>query len=1033
MSTARIAALRRETVEMFFHGYHNYIEKAFPDDEIRPISCKPLTRDRDDDRHYGLNDALGNYSLTLLDSLSTLAVIASSPDPYEAELALHEFEHGVALLIEQYGDGTDGPTGLGLKARGFDLDSKVQVFETTIRGLGGLLSAHLFATGDLPIQRSNCTVCAGEHPFARPIWSNGLKYDGQLLRLAHDLGRRLLPAFQTPTGIPYPRVNLRRGLEGYATLSSNICEAIPSNDPSRETTETCSAGAGSLVLEFTVLSRLVGDPIFEEVAENAFFEIWRRRSPIDLVGAGIDAITGVWMGPVTSIGAGTDSFHEIAFKSYILHSSLETSDLGERPSNDSQDSQHDPREIALSYLQVWKESHAAIKRHLFSPFTSSQWRPVHLTTGSPQAHWVDSLSAYYPGLLVLTGEVEEAIAVDMLYVAIWTKYSALPERFSTSHSGIDNNLGWWPGRPEFLESTYHLFTATRDPWYLHVGEMALRDIQRRCRAECGWSGIQDVRTGSLNDRQESYFLAETAKYLYLLFDPRHPLNTLDSGIIWSTESHPLLIPKAYVSKGRRINRTSLSLERRYKPLGSGHQASGGTESIASPEPSCSIAPKNVPLSLSHTTSRPDYFHAVSMTRLHLEAKPRHLNFEDAAAQVAMDTERYHSTINETHQHYPWTLPASLLPLQGMSSALVSKPSFSIAFPLLQGPLVNGNADSSQLVRMDDGIVIRRLAGLSIGVIKDALRLDWRDKLEEDFRIHRLGYIQLGRDEKVFCHRNEIRVMSDPNFMAVRDEVMVDLILDLASDKSPQAGNVGPLNDSQSSSSNHETSSRVAGRPYPSTETEDERGEAMMQLAQIIRQHLPSAVPTASASVPIAEPIPRYSQAPAIRATGVGATDLPEFPDVPSPGQLSQMETELPWQHIYVTDELCDHTLPLAASSEHSVIVVKRGGCSFSQKLANIPVFQPSNPNALRLVIVVSYPHQDSPKGHAEHDDAALVRPLLDEPQQRGGLPRKALMPLILVNGGHRMYIALRAARRIGIRRRWHVEAQGTLISNLIVT
>jgi len=69
----------------------------------------------------------------------------------------------------------------------FDVDTKPQVFETTIRVLGGLLSGHIFAnqTGQ---------------PFHLP-W-----YRGELLSLAHDLGKRLLPAFSTPTGLPYARV-----------------------------------------------------------------------------------------------------------------------------------------------------------------------------------------------------------------------------------------------------------------------------------------------------------------------------------------------------------------------------------------------------------------------------------------------------------------------------------------------------------------------------------------------------------------------------------------------------------------------------------------------------------------------------------------------------------------------------------------------------------------------------------------------------------------------------------------------------------
>lgn len=69
----------------------------------------------------------------------------------------------------------------------FALDSRVQVFEVTIRVLGALLSAHLLAS-DAKLGY-------------RIKW-----YKGQLLDLARDLADRLMPAFDSPTGIPWPRV-----------------------------------------------------------------------------------------------------------------------------------------------------------------------------------------------------------------------------------------------------------------------------------------------------------------------------------------------------------------------------------------------------------------------------------------------------------------------------------------------------------------------------------------------------------------------------------------------------------------------------------------------------------------------------------------------------------------------------------------------------------------------------------------------------------------------------------------------------------
>lgn len=108
------------------------------------------------------NDVAGNFSLTLIDVLDTLVVLDDRQG----------FEKAVRNVIDWVS---------------FDVNTKPQVFETTIRVLGGLLSGHLYAnkTGQ---------------PFHLP-W-----YNGELLTLAHDLGKRLLPAFSTPTGLPFARV-----------------------------------------------------------------------------------------------------------------------------------------------------------------------------------------------------------------------------------------------------------------------------------------------------------------------------------------------------------------------------------------------------------------------------------------------------------------------------------------------------------------------------------------------------------------------------------------------------------------------------------------------------------------------------------------------------------------------------------------------------------------------------------------------------------------------------------------------------------
>jgi len=183
---------------MYYHAYRNYMNHAFPNDELKPLSCEARNKEKESRGH--LDDTLGNFSLTLVDALDTLMILGD----------LEEFEKGMQALC---------------KHLDFHQDVTVSVFETTIRVLGGLLSIHFQALQNKHLLRSS--------------------YNGEFLRLAEDLGNRLLPAFETPTGIPYSRINLMHGiLKG-------------------ETIETCTAGAGTLLLEFGVLSRLTGESKFE--------------------------------------------------------------------------------------------------------------------------------------------------------------------------------------------------------------------------------------------------------------------------------------------------------------------------------------------------------------------------------------------------------------------------------------------------------------------------------------------------------------------------------------------------------------------------------------------------------------------------------------------------------------------------------------------------------------------------------------------------------------------------------------------------
>jgi len=103
------------------------------------------------------------------------------------------------------------------------------------------------------------------------------------------------------------------------------------------------------------------------------------------------------------------------------------------------------------------------------------------------------------------------------------------------------HLSFYPLRPELIESTYLLYQATKNPFYLHVGREIIQSINSYTKTKCGYATVHDVIDMSLEDRMESFFLSETCKYLYLLFDTDNPLNKDFSKFLFTTEGHLLPI------------------------------------------------------------------------------------------------------------------------------------------------------------------------------------------------------------------------------------------------------------------------------------------------------------------------------------------------------------------------------------------------------------------------------------------------------------------------------------------------------------
>ncbi|HEV8242117.1 MAG TPA: glycoside hydrolase family 47 protein [Thermoanaerobaculia bacterium] len=418
------AALAAQVRGELLHSWQAYERLAWGHDELRPLSR--TVRD-----WYG-----EPLLMTPVDSLDTL-LLAGLPE---------EAAKAQALIA---------------KRLSFDRDASVQVFEVTIRLLGGLLAGYQM-TGDR-----------------------------RLLVLAEDLGSRLLPAFDSPTGMPYRFVNLRTG-----------ATSDPHSNP---------AEIGTLLLEFGTLAKLTGKPVFYDRPKRAVVELYRRRSPIGLVGEEIDVESGEWRSPNSHVGGAIDSWYEYLLKCERLFGDA---DCG----------------------RMWRESEGALNRYLADEAPSGLWYgQVDMTTGERTAAEFGALHAFLPGVLALGGDIDHARRLQQSAFAMWQLHGIEPEVLDYRAMKV-----LYPGyklRPEIVESAYVLYRKTGDPRYLEMGRTFLAALVAHCRTSDGYTVVDDVTTMKQGDLMPSYFLAETLKYLYLLFAPE---GTLDfDAVVFNTEAHPL--------------------------------------------------------------------------------------------------------------------------------------------------------------------------------------------------------------------------------------------------------------------------------------------------------------------------------------------------------------------------------------------------------------------------------------------------------------------------------------------------------------
>jgi mannosidase alpha-like ER degradation enhancer 2 len=356
----------------------------------------------------------------------------------------------------------------------FDKDIDVQNFEITIRLLGGLLTNY---------QLTN---------------------DKRFLTLAEDLGNRLLPVFNSPTGMPYRYVNLKTG---------------KTRNPISNPAET-----GTLLIEFGTLSKFTGNPVFYDKAKRALVETYNRRSKIGLVGEWINVETGQWTNTDSHISGAIDSYYEYLLKCWLLFGDADCKRMW------------DASIVAINKYLADEVKRTMAGHPVDSVVINELWYGhADMNTGARGATTFGALDAFFPAVLALSGDLKRAQRLQMSSYAMWVVAGIEPEEFDYRARKIKSP--GYPLRPEIVESTYYLYQYTKDSRHLQSGELLWKQFVQHCRTDDAYAALKNVMTKEKADSMQSFLFAETFKYFYLLFAPP---DTLDfRNIIFNTEAHPI--------------------------------------------------------------------------------------------------------------------------------------------------------------------------------------------------------------------------------------------------------------------------------------------------------------------------------------------------------------------------------------------------------------------------------------------------------------------------------------------------------------
>ncbi|CAL5069834.1 unnamed protein product [Urochloa decumbens] len=448
---------RREKVkEAMQHAWNSYVKYAWGMDELQPQSKN------------GIN-SFGGLGATLVDSLDTLYIMGLKD----------EFQKARDWVAESLD---------------FDKDYDASVFETTIRVVGGLLSAY------------------------------DLSGDKVFLDKAKDITDRLLPAWDTTSGIPYNRINLAHGR---------------AHNPGWTNGDSILADSGTEQLEFIALSQRTGDPKYQQKAENVVRQLQKIYPSDGLLPIYINPHSGTASYSTITFGAMGDSFYEYLLKVWV---------------------QGNKTEHVKHYRQMWETSMEGLIS-LTKKTTPSNYYYICEKNGGSLSDKMDELACFAPGMLALgaSGYDSPKKSEEIMNLAkelartCYNFYQTTPTKLAGEnyffHSGQDMSVGtsWNILRPETVESLMYLWRLTGNKTYQDWGWNIFQAFEKNSRVESGYVGLRDVNTGEKDNMMQSFFLAETLKYLYLLFSPPSVIS-FDEWV-FNTEAHPLRIVPIHDNKG----------------------------------------------------------------------------------------------------------------------------------------------------------------------------------------------------------------------------------------------------------------------------------------------------------------------------------------------------------------------------------------------------------------------------------------------------------------------------------------------------